>query len=307
MSPTVNPCIPLDWAPFYQLRQGDPHGGKNCAAYSLAAGLRFDSCGATRVTGRSVRALSSEPVPDPKSPGLTHEQLAEVAAKFGVTLAVHRGMPWDEVDQARDEGYGVLLAINYAPVRTTPYAGQLNFTGNHELLLLPGLDFDPLADGRLLPGGHHAFKGPGQYPELLLRQAAGDLVLKVSSDGTVLKRLGQGRAYAAIFPHPHLATPVAVPIPQPVVVSSAPTPAERNLMITTTVAPHLFRLAKGQPLYRHPGGPIVTRLSAAGSVAWVGGAGAGWTAVRVSTGAPYADKKQRPTIVYVPTAAGIRV
>lgn len=78
-------------------------------------------------------------------------------------------------------------------------------------------------------------------------------------------------------------------------------------MITTTAAPHLFRLAKGQPLFRHPGGPVVTKLSAAGSVAWVGGAGAGWTAVRVSTGAPYADGQQRPTIVYVPTKAGIRV
>lgn len=63
-------------------------------------------------------------------------------------------------------------------------------------------------------------------------------------------------------------------------------------------------LAKGQPLFRHPGGPLVTKMSKKASVPYIGGAGTGWQAVRVSTGVPYVDKKTRSTILYVPTAAG---
>lgn len=300
-------CRPDDFTRYYQLRQAaDPYRGYNCSAYVLAAGMDFDSCGTILTTGRIVRAMSDEPVPDPRSPGLRHEQLAAVALRFGVRLQVFRGVPWRDVMEASDDGYGVALATNYRPVRTSPYSGQPSFTGNHEFLLMPGrFTLDPLADGRV-SGGKRVFHGPATYPEALLKAAAGDLILEYNANGSVKRRLGFGLAYAAIFPHRHPLVPDAPDTGGLVVVPNAPAPAERNVMITTTIGAHTFRLPKGQPLFRHPGGPVVTKTSKAGSWPWVGGAGAGWTAVRVMTGAPYADGDTRPTIVYVPSKAGVR-
>jgi hypothetical protein len=295
----------IDWSDYYQLQQGDPNGSVNCAANVLAAGLYIDSCGAIRTTGRLVRALSDEPIPDPASPGLRHEQLADVAAKYNVGLDVHRGMQYDDVEDIVASGYTVALAVNYAPIRTSNRSGQFNFTGNHELLRRPGLTFDPLTDGRMTAVGR-VYKGPGNYSRTLLRAAAGDLILGYTANGTP-RRLGRGLAYAAIFPHRRPSVPTAPDTSGPVLVPDAPTPTEKNTMIVTTVASYAFRLAKGQPLFRHPGGPVVTKMSAAGNVPWVGNAGTGWTAVRVMTKAPYADGKTRPTIVYVPTKAGVRI
>jgi hypothetical protein len=133
-------------------------------------------------------------------------------------------------------------------------------------------------------------------------------VLRYSADGTPIKRLGRGLAYVAILPHRRPIIPEAPDTGDgPVLVPDWPTPKEKNTMIVTTVASYAFRLLKGQPLFRHPGGPVVTKMSATGSVPWVGNAGTGWTAVRVMTRAPYADGITRPTIVYVPTKAGTRI
>ncbi len=94
----------------------------------------------------------------------------------------------------------------------------------------------------------------------------------------------------------------------PHIVNSAPTPAERNVMINeaglTVVSSHVKTLAQGQPLFRYPGGPRMTSMSKTGPVEYFGSAGKGWSAVRVLTGAAYADGVQRPTVLYVPSAAG---
>ena len=294
----MNDCRPDAYG--YQLQSGDRYGGVGCAAYALAAGLNFDSCGAIVVSGARVRALTNEPVPDPQSPGLHHGQLRDVAAKFGVRLELLSGAPWDEVDDAQRTGHGVLLALNYRSVRTSPFSGQRSFSGNHEVLVMPGwFTFDPLADGRMSAGAR-VYRGPGVYPESLLRQAAGDMVLTNGS------RLGLGRAVAAILPHAH---PLTLPDTStaPVVVSSAPASKEKNVAITAAYAGHTFRMAKGQPIFRYPGGPKVTVMSKAGAVTYVGKAGTGWVGVRVTTGALYADHVGRPTVLYVPAGAGTLV
>lgn len=285
----------IDWSDYWQLQQGDKYGGYNCSAYCLAAGLKVANNITT--TGARVRALSNEPVPDPKSPGLNHEQLQNVAAKFGVNLTVKYRVPWAEVLDISAAGHPMVLGVSYSAIRATPYTGQPTFYGNHELLLMPGhLVFDPLADGRR----DGIYRGPGVYPDNILRVGAGLLLLRPGV------RLGAGLAYIAIFPNriPSPTAPDTGTGTVPRLVTSAPTPAERNVMIASAYPGHVMRLVKGQPLFRYPGGPVVTRMSAAGAVEHCGSAGSGWSEVKVMTGAPYADHKVRPTGLYVPNAAG---
>lgn len=298
----VNDCRPSSYQ--YQLQSGDPWGGVNCAAYCLSEGLDFDSCGAIQTTGAMVRALSSEPIPDPRSPGLHHGQLRDVASKWGVPLTLLSGVPFAEVEDALTAGHGILLAVNYKEIRPTSFSGQRSFYGNHELLVMPGLfTFDPLADGRV-SNGTRVYKGPGVYPVSLLRRAAGDFVTRYGSTGRVLERLGYGRAVAAVLPHRH---PLGLPDTgtEPPV---TPGPSkERNVAILTAYSGHRFKVAKGTPLYRYPGGPKVTQMSAAGEIEYVGKAGAGWVAVKVGTGALYADGIVRPTVLYAPSTSGVLV
>jgi hypothetical protein len=82
---------------------------------------------------------------------------------------------------------------------------------------------------------------------------------------------------------------------------------EKNAMIASmyqVATGRVMTLAKGQPLFRHPGGPRVTAMSKQGNVAYVGHAGGEWSMVIVNTGQPYADGETRPTGLYVPTEAG---
>lgn len=284
-------CRPHIWPG--QLTSGDRYGSYNCAAYALAKGIEFDTCGRVIVTGARVRQLSSEPIPDPGSPGLHHGQLRDVAAKFGLRLDVLYGAPWDEFEDANRQ-YAVLLAINYRPIQFTSFSGQRTFSGNHELLVLPErFTYDPLCDGRL-SNGQRVFRGPAVYPESLLMQAAG-----------AFPGVGFGRANIAVFPHSHPYIDLPDTGTGPRVVLDAPTPGERNVAITTAYRGHTFRMAKGQPLFRYPGGPKVTQMSAAGSAEHIGRAGSGWMAVRVTTQALYADGVGRPTVLYVPSAAGV--
>lgn len=292
-------CRPSIWPG--QLTSGDRNGSVNCAAYVLSKAIEFDTCGDVLLTGARVRQLSSEPVPDPRSPGLHHGQLRDVAAKFGLRCEVLNGAPWDEVADARRMGHVCCIQIRYAPIRPTRFSGQRTFYGNHELGEYPGVGWfthDPLCDGRL-SGGQRVFKGPADYPQSLLMQAAGAFRFP---DG---RSLGFGRVNALVLPHRH---PYGAPPDTstgPSVVLDAPKPSERNVALTAVYEGRNFRMAKGQPIFRYPGGPQVTRLSAAGAVPYRGRAGAGWVAVKVNTGALYEDGIVRPTILYVPQKAGV--
>src|SRR5689334_9323065 len=73
----------------------DPNGAVDCAAWSFAYGLEFDSCGRIRTTGTWVRAHTDEPRPDRESPGLNLAQLAAVGRHLGVECEVHTGAPID--------------------------------------------------------------------------------------------------------------------------------------------------------------------------------------------------------------------
>lgn len=300
----IDVCHPSPWS--YQLARDatgrliDKNGPVNCAAHACADGLECDSCGRINVTGAKIRSLTNEPRPDSSSPGLHHGQLRDACAKLGVRLEVIYGASWDEVRDVRKSGRTYLIQVNYLPIRLTPYSGQRNFYGNHELMGRFDLIHDPLADGRL-SGGKRVWRSPGTYPESLLKQAAGAFITARYPSGGIKSRLGFGRANIAVFPHtmlPDTSTPVVTP----------PSPwngKERNVAILTAYKGHTFRLAKDQALYRHPSGPVVTVMSATGSVEYIGKAGAGWVAVRVGTKALYADGIVRPTVLYCPSGAGV--
>ena len=62
-----------------------------CSDTSLAVYVDAVTFGGCLVTEAQVRALSSEPIPDPKSPGLNIPQLVAVAKKLHVVLADRSG------------------------------------------------------------------------------------------------------------------------------------------------------------------------------------------------------------------------
>lgn len=279
--------------PVYQL-DGSTYAGSNCVAASDAMAIDRSTQGAKTTTGAHIRALTGD-----TSGGLLLDQVRIVnKTEYNLTCAQANKMSWpDFIDSTKDAG-GIAL-IRYSVLVGTRFdASRGHFFGNHAVWVNHrNADgswhvMDPLADGRYA-GCPHGYQ---DWPDSFLRKAAGAFVVTIAPIG-----LG----YVQVL----FSTPdAAVVQPPPVVVPNAPAPAERNVMIQPAVATvtstHVKTLAKGQPLFRYPGGPKVTAMSATASVAFIGTAGKGWHSVRVSTGAPYVDGKTRPTIVYVPAAAG---
>lgn len=69
-----------------QLTPTDKYGRFNCSAYCLALAMTNVTAGGMSITGEIVREESTEPIPDPGSPGLNIRQLDQVAAKYRVHL-----------------------------------------------------------------------------------------------------------------------------------------------------------------------------------------------------------------------------
>lgn len=100
-----------------QLIPSDPYGWANCSAVGLARATNAATLGGLRISGREVRALSSEPIPDPRSPGLNIPQLVAVSRKLRVPIVDRTGGTWDDIVTVLDnEGPGrrVLAQIDYA-------------------------------------------------------------------------------------------------------------------------------------------------------------------------------------------------
>jgi hypothetical protein len=175
-------------------------GWANCTAFVAAMGAEFDS--GVKITGTQVRKESNEPTPDSTSPGLNLKQVRAVLKHHGVAIDVETPIDFDELDDLRQDGHAIGLQLNYKPFLGTAFAGSKDFSDGHIVLWLPNGDvFDPLHDHRF----HGIAKAPVRVPTSLLRKAAGSLEL---AHGTV----GQGKAYAAIFPTRH---PAGAPAPHP--------------------------------------------------------------------------------------------
>jgi hypothetical protein len=171
---------------------GDRFGWVGCTAYAAGMASDFDSCGKTILTGKQVRQLSSEPIPDPASPGLNLRQIDAAANRYGIDLDVQYRLPWDDVVRRIDKGEGAVLQGATGPFLSTKYrstAGDIN----HAIFVPPGWGaMDPAADGRR----NEYWKYDGSaYSRDLLRRFAGHLVLDVVNGHA--NRLGEGFAYAA--------------------------------------------------------------------------------------------------------------
>ncbi len=272
-------------------------GWSSCAAFVGSYAANYASCGVIHPTGAQVRNATSEPIPDPKSPGLTVTQVANALAKLGVPVTTFARFSWGTVTELVTAGHYVSLCGGYSVIRPTRFTGDPNFYGNHQIGVPPGWEAqDPLTDGRRA-GIYQYHHEP--YPQTLLRQFAGAFRLTYTRpDGSrYTVPIGDGWAqgfYTAAHPTP-------IPVPPPVIGGDMAIAAAGIGLNSGYVVP----LLAGQPFYDAPNGKVLTKLSVAGDVLFTGNVvGAAWQTVLVKTGAPYPDGVSRPTQVYIPLAAG---
>jgi len=201
-------------------------GWTNCTAFVAAMGAEFDN--GLRITGTQIRAESSEPSPDPGSPGLNLTQVAAVLRNHGLRLDVETPIAFDDLDELRVAGHAIALQLGYGPIQHTVFSGDPKFSDGHIVLWLPSGDvFDPLDDGRR----QGIARAPVQIPREILRQAAGSLALSRT------RTVGLGRAYAGIFPTPHPGSGVVPPEPPPVTLQfGATTAGAGEYRVTVPVA-----------------------------------------------------------------------
>jgi hypothetical protein len=168
-----------------QLRQGGATGPVDCMAWAASRAIGHATCGQKVPSGRTIRLLSNEPVPDPMSPGLRLQQVADVAREdFGVYFEVHgttySQVSWAHYERQRLAGRGCVLALGYAPIANSMYDAGRGFDDNHAIFESLHATVDSLADGRA--AGVWQYDGR-VYPRALIRDAAGEL--RINSSTTV--------------------------------------------------------------------------------------------------------------------------
>jgi hypothetical protein len=244
-SPTFQPQNPA--------KSLDPYGWSNCAAYVGAMGADYATCGAKKPTGRQVRSLTNEPIPDPSSPGLSIFQVQEALDDLGVEVETFTRAPWTFVEDLIDGGHYVSLAIQYSVIRPTRFSGDPSFYNGHAIGVPPGWEaVDPLCDGRR--AGIYRYQHE-TYPRSLLRSAAGAFrVVRRRPDGsTYTEALGLGWAQGWYTPaHPAAAGPLL------------PFPKETNMKLEATVYQRWTAQGTNGVLRRNPvrSEAIIARLPA---------------------------------------------
>jgi hypothetical protein len=144
----------------------DPYWQVNCSAYALAM-LVNDSVlgGLTNITGRRMRALSTEPTPDPGSPGLNLGQLKGVAQKLSVPFYVKSGQPWSALRNAVGSGASrAVLQLEYDEIPLA-YRCQASSNFGHAVLVVA-------FDGDRVRASDPLCSVTKWYPESALRHAA---------------------------------------------------------------------------------------------------------------------------------------
>lgn len=87
-----------------------------CSDTSLAMLVDASTFGGCRVTEGIVRSLSSEPKPDPKSPGLNIRQLVEVARKLHVPFVDKSGETLADMKRYLGENRRIVAQLWYADI-----------------------------------------------------------------------------------------------------------------------------------------------------------------------------------------------
>lgn len=142
----------------------DPHWEVNCTAY-CGAMMAYDATagGMIGVTGRYIRAKSSEPNPDPNSPGLNILQVRSVLTSLRIPTDDRTGQERGAVLDALRQGRRVLLQVQYGELG--PHRAQAGDFG-HALLL-----YDITDEGRIRGSDPLRSKGYS-YPREVVFDAA---------------------------------------------------------------------------------------------------------------------------------------
>lgn len=181
----------------WQLQNGDPYGGSNCSAWSANGLLNRVTEGRKNSSGERIRQLSSEPKPDPRSPGLTLPQVCDVLEDYfdqpmDVRIA-YRALTFEEYEAKRVNGKPALIQVGYSAIADSPYDAGNGFRGNHMMFEDNSGTYDTLADGR--HPGVYRNGGSLVYPRDVMKRAAGLLV--ISQPGRPTVRVGFGRVWCA--------------------------------------------------------------------------------------------------------------
>ena len=116
-----------------QIKPSDRYGRYNCGAVATAIAIDRATLGGVMVNGEDVRALTTEPVPDPASPGLNIPQLVEAAGDLHVVLTRVSGGTFTRLLDYLREGRGVSLSGEGAALG--PNTCQPDFVGAHQIFL----------------------------------------------------------------------------------------------------------------------------------------------------------------------------
>lgn len=269
-----------DWSPT-TARYG-------CTWTTGATGIATVTRNASAATPDTVHShLATSEQTDPSNPGWSLADLGKALGRMGVGFEDRSGRGWPGVENALADGlYVVLQGVSAKfPAGTCSAA----FKGPHAVGVNP--------DARLA--------GTARVPQ----QWLDDPICPDGrwEDDDVLRRFAQ--AFRASVNFGVLTTPV--PLAAAVPVNPAPGTSEANVTIrysAVTDTKSTMHLARGQRCYASPGGRAVTAMTKEGDVPHIGLAasvnGVGWRAVLIGTGTPYADKRPRPTVLYVPASAG---
>jgi hypothetical protein len=143
----------------------DPNWRVNCTAYCAAMLITDATLGGADVTGRIVRAWSSEPNPSPGSPGLNITQIIDVAWQFRVKITDHQKQPWSEAMRLLDDGRRVLMQLDYKELGK--YRCQATGDFAHAVVLVRPAE----ADGFIRVSDPLCSEGK-RIPEAVVKEAA---------------------------------------------------------------------------------------------------------------------------------------
>lgn len=146
-----------DPARYQQLKVGGVTGPVDCTAHGGAWVTDAHTKGAIKLSGRAIRLASSEPIPDPTSPGLNVSQVDAAIyrltdGKVNLDTVDPRVMTRQTLKARVVAGQWVNLAVSRRVLVARGYGGSHGFTGAHDITVhcKPG-DATPVIGDPLVP------------------------------------------------------------------------------------------------------------------------------------------------------------
>lgn len=214
---------------MYQFRKqldGSAWEGLNCNCAVCRSQIQFATGGKADPSVHEVRlrTLNKDGTFD-RTGGTRLDQMAAVAATYGVILEVHYGVEFARAwDWLHDETLALNFSILYEPLHGTRHDACPGFDGNHAVGGHDGSIGDPLADARRagIP------LGMAVWEKALLREVTG--ALNISNDTRRYKALGAGRCYVAVAHAPKAKPKPSKPKPSQPAPAPKPAPAPTAIM-----------------------------------------------------------------------------